>query len=70
MIAVDGVEELGLSVEEVPVESTGREIAIGVGGIVLVIAAAIPVVWAVLTGVIFIVPIVSGLFGGGVQPAE
>lgn len=62
-----GIEELGLATSEVRAESTGRDIAIGVGGILVVIAAAIPVVWAILVGVTAAVPVVSGLLGGAAE---
>ncbi|HEY1106363.1 MAG TPA: hypothetical protein VGE78_09455 [Agromyces sp.] len=48
-MSVDGIHELGLETREVRAESTGRNVAIGVGGILLVIAAAIPLTWGVLT---------------------
>ncbi|MFF2493889.1 hypothetical protein [Agromyces sp. NPDC058064] len=62
-----GIDELGLTASEVEAESTGRNLAIGVGGILLVIAAGIPIVWALLVGVTAVVPVVAGLLG---SPAE
>ena len=44
-----GIEELGLETSEVRAESTGRNLAIGIGGILVVIAAAIPITWGLLT---------------------
>ncbi|MFE6964562.1 hypothetical protein ACFVAJ_05575 [Agromyces sp. NPDC057679] len=62
-----GIDELGLTASEVRPESTGRNLAIGIGGVLLVIAAGIPVVWAILVGVTAVVPVVARMLGG---PAE
>jgi hypothetical protein len=62
-----GMDELGLTASEVEAESTGRSVAIGVGGILLVIAAGVPIVWAMLVGVTAVVPVVARMLGG---PAE
>ncbi|MFF2277847.1 hypothetical protein [Agromyces sp. NPDC058126] len=62
-----GIDELGLTTSEVRAESTGRNLAIGIGGVLVVIAAGIPVVWAILVGVTAVVPVVAGLLGGGAE---
>lgn len=48
-MGADGIDEFGLETTEVRAESTGRNLAIGIGGIVIVIAAAIPITWGLLT---------------------
>ena len=59
-----GIEELGLTTSEVRPESTGRDIAIGVGGILMVIAAAIPITWGLLTVGTMAYALVSGFLTG------
>ncbi|GAA1779327.1 hypothetical protein [Agromyces lapidis] len=59
-----GIEEIGLETTEVRPESTGRDIAIGVGGIIVVIAAAIPIVWGLLAVGTMAYALVSGMLAG------
>ncbi|MCD5344975.1 hypothetical protein PX701_09460 [Agromyces sp. H3Y2-19a] len=63
-MGADGIDEFGLEATEVRAESTGRDIAIGVGGILVVIAAAIPLTWGVLTVGTAAYALVSGMLAG------
>ena len=62
-----GIDELGLTASEVEADPTGRNLAIGIGGVLVVIAAGIPVVWAILVGVTAVVPVVAGVLGGAAE---
>ncbi|HEY9365728.1 MAG TPA: hypothetical protein VIP55_03760 [Agromyces sp.] len=67
---MDGLQQLGIEgaegVEstEVTDEPVAKNVLIGVGGVVLVIAAMIPITYAVLTVAYYVIGIVGGFLIG------
>ena len=66
----DDPDTLGVEADEVQPDSTGRNVLIGVIGVILVIAALIPLTYgAIWVGTIVYASVVSFL-SGGVEPTS
>ena len=62
---MDGLQQLGIDGTDVPEEPVAKNVLIGVGGIVVVIAALIPITAAVVTVVFVVTSYVTWFFDSG-----
>ena len=62
---MDGLQQLGIDGTDVPEEPVAKNVLIGVGGIVVVIAALIPITAAIVTVVFVVTSYVTWFFDSG-----
>ncbi|MFB6612323.1 hypothetical protein ACFCVO_18520 [Agromyces sp. NPDC056379] len=60
---MDGLQQLGIEGVEVPEEPVAKNVLIGVGGVLLVIAALIPITAAVITIVVVVTSYGGAMLG-------
>ncbi|MFB9307666.1 hypothetical protein ACFFRL_19200 [Agromyces hippuratus] len=64
-VHMDGLQQLGIDGVEMPEEPVSKNVLIGVGGVLLVIAALIPITAAVITVVFVVTTYVTWFFESG-----
>ena len=62
-VRMDGLQQLGIEGVEVAEEPVAKNVLIGVGGVMLVIAALIPITAAVITVVVVVASYGGALLG-------
>lgn len=60
---MDGLQQLGIEGVDVPEEPVSKNVLIGVGGVLLVIAALIPITAAVITIVVVVTSYGGAMLG-------